>query len=93
MESNRNTYLKQLIYRSWHRGCKETDILLGDFAKAQLAEFSDSDLRDYEAILKTDDNDIYDWISGKAIIPPHINPELIKRIQTYYARGVGYEDA
>jgi antitoxin CptB len=93
LESNRGTYLKQLIYRSWHRGCKETDILLGDFAKAQLAEFSDSDLQDYEAILETDDNDIYDWISGKTIIPQHINSELIKRIQTFYARGVGYEDA
>lgn len=82
-----------MIYRSWHRGCKETDILLGDFAKSQLAEFSDQDLHDYEKILETNDNDIYDWISGRAIIPQHINARLIKKIQTFHEIRAEYEKA
>ena len=32
--AEQSTLAKQLLYRSVHRGCKETDFLIGEFAKA-----------------------------------------------------------
>jgi antitoxin CptB len=58
-------HLKRLYYRSWHRGCKETDLILGSFAEHRLAELSPELLAVYERLLDEDDVDIWDWVIGK----------------------------
>ncbi|MBV9585986.1 MAG: succinate dehydrogenase assembly factor 2, partial [Alphaproteobacteria bacterium] len=30
---------KRLLYRAWHRGTREADLILGSFAEAHLAGF------------------------------------------------------
>jgi antitoxin CptB len=60
---NNENLIKQLFYRSIHRGCKETDFLIGEFAKKKLKEISDLEL--FENFLEEDDLEIYDWILGK----------------------------
>ena len=35
-----DTRRKRLLFRSWHRGTKETDLLLGSFAEQHLAGFT-----------------------------------------------------
>lgn len=57
--------LKQLSYRSNHRGCKETDILLGKFFNEKFAELDDKNLEIYRKFIEEDDMLIYDWILGK----------------------------
>ena len=37
------TRRKRLLFRSWHRGTKETDLLLGSFAEQHLPAFSSAD--------------------------------------------------
>ena len=54
--------LKQLSYRSNHRGCKETDILLGKFFNEKYNEI---DLQLYQSFIEEDDVLIYDWVMGK----------------------------
>ena len=44
MKSDKELLIKKLLYRSIHRGCKETDILLGNFAIARTESFDDSKL-------------------------------------------------
>ncbi|MDE3017048.1 MAG: succinate dehydrogenase assembly factor 2 [Pseudomonadota bacterium] len=55
---------KRLRYRSWHRGCKETDLLLGRFADEKLAVLPPVQLAAYERLLEESDADIWDWING-----------------------------
>ena len=64
---NNENFVKQLLYRSVHRGCKETDFLIGEFAKVKLAEISDLEL--FGRFLEEDDLRIYDWILGKEESP------------------------
>lgn len=59
--------LKQLFYRSTHRGCKETDFLIGEFAKVKLSEIANLEL--FGNFLEEDDLKIYDWILEKEITP------------------------
>ena len=49
---------KRLLYRSIYRGNKENDILLGQFARAHIAEFTAAELDQYERLLAIGDNDI-----------------------------------
>ena len=60
---NNENLIKQLFYRSIHRGWKETDFLIGEFAKKKLGEISDLEL--FGDFLEEDDLEIYDWILGK----------------------------
>ena len=57
--------LKRLRYRSWHRGCKETDLVLGHFSEKALAGLSPELLTIYEQLLDEDDANIWDWLTGK----------------------------
>jgi antitoxin CptB len=59
------TRLKRLRYRSWHRGCKETDIILGNFADQRLTGLSPALLDLYEQLLEESDSDIWEWLNHK----------------------------
>lgn len=63
--NERATRIKRIIYRSWHRGCKETDVVLGPFAETRLAGSSDAELDVFEALLEENDSDIWNWLVGK----------------------------
>ena len=71
--------LKRLKIRSWRRGTKEMDLILGPFCDALSAELSADDLDVYESLLSENDQDLYQWVSGQAAAPEHFRP-LIDRI-------------
>lgn len=61
--------LKRLKIRSWRRGMREMDMLLGPFSDTRLADLSEAELDRYEALLSENDQEIYRWISGQSEIP------------------------
>ena len=75
--------LKKIIYRAVHRGCKETDFLLGDFFVANKDDLSELGLDLCESFLEEDDMLIYDWILEKI---PHdeIYKNLIEKIRKFH---------
>ena len=75
--------LKKIIYRAVHRGCKETDFLLGDFFVANKNDISELGLDLCEKFLDEDDMLIYDWILEKI---PHdeIYKNLIEKIRKFH---------
>ena len=75
---------KQIIYRSTHRGSKEMDILLGNFVKKYIDDFSDSDLKDLMEILFIEDEILYRWYFDKKdndIIPNNKVSEMLKKFK------------
>jgi antitoxin CptB len=72
---------KQILYRSTHRGCKETDFLIGEFAKNNLNEISDLEL--FSRFLEEDDLEIYDWILAKNLEPKHYK-SIVERIREFH---------
>ena len=71
---------KRLSIRSWRRGTKELDLILGQFSDRNLTEFKISELNLYEQFLSNDDYLIYNWLFGKED-SPKIFKSLIKSIQ------------
>ena len=71
---------KRLSIRSWRRGTKELDLILGQFSDKYLKELEISELKLYEKFLSNDDYLIYNWLFGKED-SPEIFKSLIKRIQ------------
>lgn len=64
--------VKRLKYQSWYRGCKETDILLGNFARARLDALNDAELDAFEGLLGENDVDMFRWLTDQAEPPEHI---------------------
>ena len=58
--------LKRLRYRSWHRGCKETDLVLGGYCDRYLERMDAAELALCEALLEEDDSDIWAWLTEKS---------------------------
>ena len=75
--------VRRLIYQASYTGMKETDLLLGHFAKSYLAELSDDDLTDFENLLAAGDHWIYAWVTGNEAVPDAYNTPVFKLIKNF----------
>jgi antitoxin CptB len=80
------TRRKRLLYRSVYRGNRENDILLGQFARAHIADFSVEELDQYERILAVGDNQIFDWATGKDPVPADHDTSVLRRLIAFRVR-------
>lgn len=77
---------KRLIFRSWHRGTREMDLIMGSFAEVNVPAMDEGALDLYEELLHTSDPDVYDWISGQKPVPANrMNPVIEKLLSHNYA--------
>lgn len=68
--------LKRLAMRSWRRGTKEMDLVLGPWADAHLAALDERRLVVYDRLLEENDQDLMAWILGQGQAPAEIAPLL-----------------
>ncbi len=70
--------LKRMTMRSWRRGTKEMDLVLGPFADANLAGLAEADLLTYDALLAENDQDLMAWLLGQTAQPDRFRPLLAR---------------
>ena len=75
-----NVVRKRLSIKSWRRGTKELDLILGRFSDNNLFRLETDELILYEQLLSSDDHVIYDWLFGREESPKTF-ADLIKQIQ------------
>ena len=61
---------KRLLFRCWHRGTREMDLILGRFADAEIANLSDGDLAELERLIDVPDPDLYAALTGDKPLAP-----------------------
>ena len=69
---SREARLKRMKMRSMRRGTKEMDLILVRFAEARLATMDAVALEAYDDLLRENDQDLYQWISGQTDAPGHV---------------------
>jgi antitoxin CptB len=74
--------LKRMRMRSWRRGTKEMDLILGPFADAHLAGLDAPTLDLYDALLAENDQDLIGWMLGQTAPPARFAP-LVDRIAVH----------
>ena len=80
---NKKNLIKQIIYRSSHRGSKEMDLLLGNFVKKYINVFDDKDLSDLYELLSIEDEIINKWYFKKENNLIIINNKITKMLREY----------
>ena len=77
---------RKLLFRSWHRGIREMDLIMGGFADASIAAMTDGELDELERLLDVPDQEIYSWFTGEGTIPAQFDNALFKRMREFSSR-------
>jgi antitoxin CptB len=75
---------KRLLFRSWHRGMREMDLVLGRFADVQIATLSAAELDEYERWLEFPDQLIFTWVNGSQPAPTEVDTALFRRLRDFH---------
>jgi antitoxin CptB len=76
---------KRLLFRCWHRGTREMDLILGRFADAAIAELTDAELEQLEQLIEVPDPDLYAALSSDVLLAPEFRTRLFDRIKSFPA--------
>ena len=79
---DRETRLKRLRFRAWHRGVREADLLIGGFFDAHCESWGDADMALFEALLEEQDVDIMAWAIGTAEPPERFQGTILQALKT-----------
>ena len=76
---------KRLLFRCWHRGTREMDLLLGRFADAEIAGLTDDEMAELERLIEIPDPDLYAALTGDKPLPAEVATALFARIKAVRA--------
>ena len=80
---------KRLLFRCWHRGTREMDLILGRFADAEIANLGDDELTQLEHLIEVPDPDLYAALTGDRALPAPYANSLFERIKSFRAVDYG----
>jgi antitoxin CptB len=74
---------KRLHFRSFRRGTKESDLVIGGFAEANLARMDARVLDQFEALLNQNDPEVLAWITALADPPDEFDNEVLDALRKF----------
>jgi antitoxin CptB len=74
---------KRLLFRCWHRGTKELDLIIGGFADAHLASLSEAELDQLEKIIEAPEPELYAALTADGPVPQNVSGELFEKMKTF----------
>src|SRR5437588_10091736 len=74
---------KRLLFRCWHRGTREMDLILGRFADAEIAGLAEDELMQLEHLIEVPDPDLYAALTGDRPLPPRYAGGIFDRIKSF----------
>ena len=84
MSNIRELRIRRLVYRASYTGMKETDLLLGQFAKRHLPLLTNKQIDLFEALLDAGDPSIFAWVRGDEEVPPNFNNSVLDLIKDFH---------
>lgn len=80
---------RKVLFRSWHRGMREVDLILGSFADAEIDRLSEEELAIYEKFMAEQDADILKWVIGEQPVPDRHDTPVFAKILSYRQAPLG----
>ena len=82
-----DTRRRRLLYRAWHRGTREMDLIMGRFADVEIGTLTEAELDVFERLSALPDPELYAWITGKRPVAPEHDTEIFRRLRAFADRG------
>jgi antitoxin CptB len=74
---------KRLLFRCWHRGTREMDLILGRFADAAIVNLTEDEIGELEHLIEVPDPDLYAALTGNAPLASQYASPLFDRIKSF----------
>jgi antitoxin CptB len=84
-----DTRRRRLLFRCWHRGMREMDLIMGRFADAGVEQLTSDELAEFEHLMEAPDRELLAWITGEAEVPPEYDTALFRRLRDFNRSGEG----
>ncbi|MET0257891.1 MAG: succinate dehydrogenase assembly factor 2 [Methylobacterium sp.] len=75
---------RRTLFRAWHRGMREMDLIMGRFADAEIGGLTDDELTVFEALIEVPDRDLLGWITGEAETPKNYDTPVYRRLKAFH---------
>jgi len=80
---------RRLMFRAWHRGMREMDLIMGRFAESAMGQLTAAELIDFENLMEVPDREILAWITGETDVKADFDTALFRRLRDFNRRGEG----
>lgn len=78
---------KRLRFRAWHRGMRETDILLGTFCDGIIERLKEEEIAEFEHLLDVPDRDLMAWVMGENSPPPEHDTDFLRKLIAFHTHA------
>ncbi len=82
-----DTRRRRLLFRSWHRGTREADLIMGRFADSNIERLTDAELDQYEHLLDAIESDLLAWVTGVLDVPAEHDTAIFRRVRDFHLRA------
>jgi antitoxin CptB len=74
---------RRLLFRAWHRGMREVDLITGPFADAHLASLTESEVDEFERLMDVPEPELLAWVMGQEPTPQAFDQPVFRRMREF----------
>jgi antitoxin CptB len=78
---------RRLLFRAWHRGVREMDLIVGRFADACIDKFDAAELDEFEHLIEVPNAGLYAWIVGNETVPAQHDTGVLRQLMAFHNRA------
>ena len=78
---------RRILYRAWHTGLREADLILGPFADARIADLSAEEVSDLEKLLAVPSPELVDWVIGTETPPGELSTKTFQQLCAFHRKS------
>jgi antitoxin CptB len=75
---------KRILFRAWHRGMREMDLIMGRFAEQNLDTMTDAELDIFELLIEAQDRDLLGWITNREEMPVNYDTPVFQALKAFH---------
>jgi antitoxin CptB len=80
---------RKLLFRCWHRGMRELDLIMGRFADNAIADLTADELGELEELIEVPDPELLAWVTGESDVPSAHDTATFRRLRDFNRGGEG----
>ena len=71
---------RRLLFRAWHRGMREVDLITGRFADAHIGTLTGAEVTEFEQLMDVPEPDLLNWVMGQEPTPQSFDTLLFRKM-------------
>jgi antitoxin CptB len=74
---------RRLLFRAWHRGMREVDLITGRFADAYIGSLTEAEVDEFEKLMDVPEPQLLAWVMGVELTPAQLDTALFRRMRDF----------